>query len=808
MLFSCLTIICCAQSAKDTTVSLFFEKAYLHTDRDMYAQGDDIWFKAYLVNAQTNQPIAYSRNLYVELINASAKIITRRILRLDKGIADGDFKLNDTIAPGTYRIRAYTNWMRNFGDNFIYEKNISIVELPIGVSNPTVKGTNGKKSAGTPPPLLIAIDAQPHVDFFPEGGSLVDGVLSNIAVKSVNASGMGIPASGDIVNKQGIVIKHFTCDSLGFGGFLFKADATQPCRARVNMLGQMREFPLPVIQATGFTLMAGYGKDFIGMKISCNDATYKKEAGTNLYITAKSKGKTYFRHIVSVADKSISANIPYSALPDGVIIITISDVARNPLCERLIYKEEHPHLALAAGTDKTEYQPKEKVTVKLKLDRPGKASLSLAAVDASSVQVNNENILSYLNLQSEVRGRIEQPGRYFSTDNTVNYKEMELLLLTQGWRNFVWKRLEDTTLAFNHELEQGLTITGRVRKVGSDKPVAGINVTMRAPKADGQKLFWASTDADGRFTIDNPVFYGYQMINFTARHSTGIKSDGSSKESRNGWIQVDSLVRDTLPVKALTLVRDTSRAGDIRSVTAIDKFKRATRIPESHQLKEVVIKGNNSRLVTRVPPEIHNITLAEQKEYSNLAQFLLSLIERSGLAYGNCRYCSPEAIPGTRNLILTGFPPKNINVKGVYADNSKIDYCNVCQEDYLALPMNNVLKVTINRSYDVFWLSVSVNVILRPGCLKNEDYFDNTAADMTGYYKARIFYSPKFESKDEKPDMRTHTIHWEPNIVTDKNGEAVVFFNNTDQKNKVVVLVQGITDSGTPLVASVGYEVK
>ena len=39
-----------------------------------------------------------------------------------------DFQLNDSInvAAGKYQLRAYTNWMRNFGDDFLFEKEIEI----------------------------------------------------------------------------------------------------------------------------------------------------------------------------------------------------------------------------------------------------------------------------------------------------------------------------------------------------------------------------------------------------------------------------------------------------------------------------------------------------------------------------------------------------------------------------------------------------------------------------------------------------------------------------------------------------------
>src|SRR6218665_854992 len=45
------------------------EKVHLHLDKPYYAIGDDIWFKAYVVNTKTSTPSNISKILYVELIN-------------------------------------------------------------------------------------------------------------------------------------------------------------------------------------------------------------------------------------------------------------------------------------------------------------------------------------------------------------------------------------------------------------------------------------------------------------------------------------------------------------------------------------------------------------------------------------------------------------------------------------------------------------------------------------------------------------------------------------------------------------------
>src|SRR5476651_1540700 len=65
-------------------VKLFFEKVFVHTDRAVYAAGEDIWFKAYITNGQDNHLLGASKNLYVELIGPDNSIISKEIILINK----------------------------------------------------------------------------------------------------------------------------------------------------------------------------------------------------------------------------------------------------------------------------------------------------------------------------------------------------------------------------------------------------------------------------------------------------------------------------------------------------------------------------------------------------------------------------------------------------------------------------------------------------------------------------------------------------------------------------------------------------
>ena len=103
------------------------EKVYLHVDRDTYYPGDNIWFKAYLVEATDRLLSNHSMNLHVDLISSDSKIIGSRIIKLTDGLGNGDFQLPGKLSSGRYRLRAYTNYMRNFGDELFFNKEITII---------------------------------------------------------------------------------------------------------------------------------------------------------------------------------------------------------------------------------------------------------------------------------------------------------------------------------------------------------------------------------------------------------------------------------------------------------------------------------------------------------------------------------------------------------------------------------------------------------------------------------------------------------------------------------------------------------
>ncbi|RZM15255.1 MAG: hypothetical protein EOO88_43610 [Pedobacter sp.] len=101
------------------------EKVYLHTDKPYYNLGDTLWFKSYLLNATNFTGSTRSGLLYIELVDDSSEVVRRISVPVTKGLSWAQIPLTDKIfQEGGYTLRAYTNWMQNFGSDYIFTKRL------------------------------------------------------------------------------------------------------------------------------------------------------------------------------------------------------------------------------------------------------------------------------------------------------------------------------------------------------------------------------------------------------------------------------------------------------------------------------------------------------------------------------------------------------------------------------------------------------------------------------------------------------------------------------------------------------------
>lgn len=102
------------------------EKIYLQLDANIYTVGNTVWFKSVVANAYDHIPSPLSGVLYVELIGPNETIIEEKRVKLSNGVGQGFFYLDESLDQGTYLIRAYTNWNKNFDSDFFFHTYIQV----------------------------------------------------------------------------------------------------------------------------------------------------------------------------------------------------------------------------------------------------------------------------------------------------------------------------------------------------------------------------------------------------------------------------------------------------------------------------------------------------------------------------------------------------------------------------------------------------------------------------------------------------------------------------------------------------------
>ena len=109
-----------AQQLEKYTSNHLPEKLFLHTDKSSYLSNELCWFKIYNVEGVFHTPFDISKIAYVEILDNNTIPVVQEMASIENGIGHGSIKIPATVKSGEYRIRAYTNWMKNFGSDYFW----------------------------------------------------------------------------------------------------------------------------------------------------------------------------------------------------------------------------------------------------------------------------------------------------------------------------------------------------------------------------------------------------------------------------------------------------------------------------------------------------------------------------------------------------------------------------------------------------------------------------------------------------------------------------------------------------------------
>ncbi|HVW13594.1 MAG TPA: TonB-dependent receptor plug domain-containing protein [Mucilaginibacter sp.] len=754
------------------------EKAYLQFDKPYYATGDTLYFKAYLTMGERHNLAWIGSVLHVDLISPQNKIVQSINLHADNGISWGDLALSDTLPAGNYRVRAWTRWMRNDPGSF-FEKVIPIGSL---------------QSSRVPESALPEkkIKAAPDVQFLPEGGTLVAGVASRIAFKATGTNGLGINVKGVVLDNANREVCSFASVHLGMGSFSFTPQAGQTYRAKLTYgNGTDNIITLPEAGTRGIVLSVN--NDSISkasVRIIANPAYFQENKGKNYRLLIYSGGianTVNFR----LDSSSMKMDIIKRRLFTGVATITLFSENNEPLCERLIFVQNYDQLSLKAISDKKQYAPREKVKIDLhaltRADEPSTGHFSVSVVDEGKVpdDENSETtILSHLLLTSDLKGYVEQPNYYFANITDKTTADLDLVMLTHGYRRFEWKTLLNGGYpAPKYQPETSLEIAGTATNL-MGKPLVHGTVSLIA--LNGTYLS-QKTDAVGNFCFSNLVFqdsakFILQAANAKNRNYTKINYINDKPEP--GKYTLVPLA-DSAAGYLATYMNNARKQASLTGLLKGKMLKGAT-------IKDRPVKRDDDYRTDSFAGAGHADQVMHADEIEKIQGPLTTSL--NGRLKGVIFVGGNGGVVPVLGIFHGG--PMLVVIDGFEDTDHRIDLNSFSANDIETV---EVLKFASTAVYGADGGEGVLVITTKRGGLdpKNIKSIGILPITVNGFYEAREFYSPKYDvdPNTTRPDLRS-TIYWQPELATDKNGNASFEYYNADGTGTYRVVIEGIDDKG------------
>ncbi|TLV00605.1 hypothetical protein [Dyadobacter luticola] len=752
------------------------EKMFVHLDRPFYLVGETIWFKAYNLNGATHHFLDLSKVGYLEVLDSENNALVQTKFSMLDGKGNGSLLIPSTVVSGKYKVRCYTNWMKNFSADYFFETAITVV-------NPFVRFE---------PDRTVKGDTRHDVQFFPEGGRLVKGVESKVAFRAIAADGKGIRFNGAIVNQQGDTIQKFTPAVAGIGHFMFTPKEGDTYKAFVtDSKGTKYEYTLPNVEEQGYVMQV---KDSTAslLKITVTSRLSGDEANA-VYLLSHTRQQNI------IADKKfLNKNravfvLDKAKLGEGISQITILNDKVKPVSERLYFKRPATRLDIDAKLGK-KFINREKITLDLS------AAVASAAQDMANLSVAiylddsikspvQQDMASYLWLNADLRGSIENPEYYFSNVNQNTDQQLDNLMLTHGWRRLSWDKVfAAQPVKFEYVPEyDGHFITGRMLNKSDGSPAKGVDAFLAALDVPA-RLYVAQSDPTGRIVFEVRKFEGPKEITI----QTNLAEDSTRRiEINNPFSKqfsikpipaffFDKTLENTLLTRAINMQTANVFAPRVyteKKATLADSLAFFGKPDEKYFLDDF----------TRFP------TMEEV-----LREYVKGVLVRKRQKEFHFRIVD-KLIPNTFYttdplMLLDGIPVFDAD-KLIEFDPLKIKKIEVLNSRYFLGPVafTGIVSFSTYRS-DLGGFELDPKVMVMP---------------YEGVQAQREFYAPRYDggrANSRVPDFR-NLLHWAPNVVTDKNGKATVEFYASDQIGEYQVVIQGITASGIPGSKTLNFQV-
>ncbi|MGY6744378.1 MAG: TonB-dependent receptor plug domain-containing protein [Cecembia sp.] len=843
------------------------EKVFLHLDKNLYAAGDNIWFSAYLTAGSPDIPSPLSKVVYVDLLDNNGNLLQQKTIRMEDGHGFGDMKLDPFTQEGLYHIKAYSYWLKGFGEEAVFQTSIQIMDPYNLKFQPEVsfslkeEGTNvsytadvrvvnnalqalagenlkfellnrekvlqtgsfqldgeGKQTLNFDLPaselkqvtalqltqeeneaysisrkfILPFPVSSMDVQFLPEGGDLIAGFNNKVAVRAIYPDGSPIQLKGKISSADNEIT--FETNASGLGHFSINPGLDEKILVELESSAGKFTKPLGEVKSKGINLAVDNSNpNLLNVLIQAKDYLDISPSGEALLVV-HARGRIGYMQVLDLRNGVTGARINKSQLPTGINQVTIFEPEGTPLAERLAFIGLEQNVSLALEAKEVNTRPRGKNSWKLTID--GEAfeggNYSIAVVDANELPGEiNSNIISYLKLESELKGTIHEPKQFFGSSR--DDAGIDLIMLTHGWRRFNWQEVLAGKVENNHFIEQGINITGQITPKNEGRRGLTGGLINVFSKGSNEDFLAVEFGENGKFIIDDLEFQDTTLLTLSAndrRHKELVNLEIDPPLSKYvNWpgfspkidqFQISPAVREYLMTADKRRAAEASY-GDFREIQ-IDEF-----VVESQKFNAV--EEEITRVYGRGDASLTPSDIGGFEAFRDVWELLQG------------RFAGVRVIPDP----LSGAP--TIRIRGVGSVQAGTQPLILLDNVPIEASFASSISPRDLAAVEIFKDAATLAVFGAGGANGAIALYTKRGAGMEpvgdgvmnvrfpGYSVSKEFYIPRYDQENSPaPDYRT-TLYWNPRIQWTNNSANIEFFNN-DVVQKFKVVVQGMDRFG------------
>ena len=749
------------------------ERIYLHYDKSSYAAGQTIWFKVYMM--ETIFPADKSKSIYVDWTDENGKLLLHGISPVENGTAAGQFDIPENYNGKYLHVKAYTKWMLNFDSSFLYNKDLRI----FSDSNNTVVSKNVIK---------------PELTFFPEGGDAIAGVTNKVAFKANDQFGRPIKITGEIKNSKGEVIDQLNIIHDGMGYFFIRPNSGDSFYASwKDEKGTSHKTEFPAIKTSGVSLqlsILGTRRNFL---VSAPPASSPEIKSVHII------GTMYQQPVFNITKDLINNNaegiIPTESLPSGILTITVFDNEWKPLAERITYVNNEEYF-FPAQMKVQHWGLNKRARNEIEISVPDSiyANLSVSVTDAAIDKDTSDNIISHLLLTGELKGKINDPAYYFQNNSDSILQQLDLIMLTHGWRRFDWEKIEKgefPVIDYPRDTSY-LSLSGKIYgATPTQLRLAGQIVLMVNQKNSGMQVFPEEINSDGTFSDPSLILFDTARIYYQLSKSKGL-NDVTVQFLQNKLRPFE----ENMKASGYYYNQPADTSGNHYHIQLNDAMARELKYLKGKVLATVNIKAKPKSLLDEMDKKYTSglFSGGDAHEFDLVNDpFASSSMDIFQFLQGKVAGLQINTTSNPPSLSWRGGTPQ------VYVDEMPMTADMVS-----SIPVTDIAFVKV---FSPPFMGGSgggtggaIAIYTRKGGDRQQEPGKGLANNVvSGYTPIRQFYSPDygtFSEENEKKDLRS-TLYWNPSVIMTpgQNKVTLTFFNN-DITNAFRVVIEGMTRDG------------